>query len=77
MKTFTEIVALGNHEILSSNEACELLKISRPTLRKLANTGAIPTVRIGDKENSHRKFRLIDLVEFISKSLTSANTTTH
>jgi len=35
-------------DVLTSREACELLRISRPTLRKLINKGEISAFKIGN-----------------------------
>jgi excisionase family DNA binding protein len=73
MKPLKDLVSLGENELLSSSETCELLRISAPTLRKLANAGQIPFVKLGNKPMSHRKFRLLDIAAFVSKSLSTNN----
>jgi len=71
METLKDLVRLGDNEILSTDEVCELLRISRPTLRKLANSGQLPFVKLGNKPMSHRKFLLKNVVEYVSKSLST------
>src|SRR3984885_14767074 len=49
-----------HHLTLSTQEAADLLRISRTTLVRLLETGVIPF----DKPGSHRKVRLDDLLEY-------------
>jgi excisionase family DNA binding protein len=71
METLNDLVRLDENEILSTDEVCQLLRISRPTLRKLANSAQIPFIRIGNKPMSHRKFLLTNVLDFVSKSLST------
>lgn len=47
-------------QVLTSQQAAELLSVSRPHVVKLANTGTLPHVRVG---NRHR-FRLGDVLAY-------------
>jgi excisionase family DNA binding protein len=49
-----------HHLTLSTQEAADLLRISRTTLVRLLETGAIPF----EKPSRHRKVRLDDLLEY-------------
>ena len=44
-------------EILTREEACQLLRMSRSTLWKLAKSGKIPAYRIGTGKNSALRFK--------------------
>ena len=48
--------------VLSDEQACQLLGITRNTLRKLVEQGEIDVVRLG----RHVKFRRSDLERFVS-----------
>ena len=51
--------------LLSVQQACELLGISRPTLFRLIRQGALPIVKIGDRT----LLRPADLDALIARSL--------
>jgi len=54
--------------ILTAGEAQVLTRTSHTTLRKLAESGAIPFVTLSDKPRAHRRYRLSDLKAFLNKS---------
>jgi excisionase family DNA binding protein len=51
-------------EVLSLDEACELLGVSRPTLVKRAKLGEVPATRIGRQW----RFRRSNLLELMNGS---------
>ncbi len=54
-----------NYKLLSIEDACKMLNISRPTLYKLINSEDIPLVKIG---NDISKIQMIDILNFIRRS---------
>jgi excisionase family DNA binding protein len=60
MKAGLAVTVAPQHLTLSTQEAADLLRISRTTLVRLLETGAIPF----DKPSRHRKVRLDDLLEY-------------
>lgn len=58
------IVPVGR--LLTTQEAAELLNISRPYLIRLLDQGVIPFER-GDGQGSHRRIRFEDLMEYRAK----------
>lgn len=62
-------VTVAPHRLLlSTQEAAGLLRISRPTLVRLLETGAIPF----DKPGRHRRVRLDDLLEYRRRQRSTA-----
>jgi excisionase family DNA binding protein len=51
------------HELLTTQEAADLLRVSRPTLVKLLDDGVIPSQRPG----SHRRVSRTAVVEFMER----------
>lgn len=60
MKAGLAVTVAPHHLTLSTQEAADLLRISRTTLVRLLESGAIPF----DKPSRHRKVRLDDLLEY-------------
>lgn len=60
MKAGLAVTIAPHHLTLSTQEAADLLRISRTTLVRLLETGAIPF----EKPSRHRKVRLDDLLEY-------------
>jgi excisionase family DNA binding protein len=60
MKAGLAVTVAPHHLTLSTQEAADLLHISRTTLVRLLETGAIPF----EKPSRHRKVRLDDLLEY-------------
>jgi excisionase family DNA binding protein len=60
MKAGLAATVAPHHLTLSTQEAADLLRISRTTLVRLLETGVIPF----DKPSRHRKVRLDDLLEY-------------
>jgi excisionase family DNA binding protein len=58
------IVPVGH--LLTTQEASDLLNVSRPYLIKLLDRGDIPFER-GDEIGSHRRIRFVDLMEYKHK----------
>lgn len=60
MKAGLAVTVAPHHTTLSTQEAADLLRISRTTLVRLLEAGVIPF----DKPSRHRKVRLADLLEY-------------
>jgi len=60
MEAGLAVTVASHHLTLSTQEAADLLRISRTTLVRLLETGMIPF----DKPSRHRKVRLDDLLEY-------------
>lgn len=60
MEAGLAVTVAPHHLTLSTQEAADLLRISRTTLVRLLETGAIPF----EKPSRHRKVRLDDLLEY-------------
>ncbi|MET9064282.1 excisionase family DNA-binding protein [Streptosporangium sandarakinum] len=58
------VTVAPQHTTMSTYEAAELLGISRPTLVKLLESGAIPYQRATDRPGAHRRVRLQDVLAF-------------
>lgn len=55
---------INSYRMLSINEVCKTLSITRPTAYLLINSKAIPSYRI----NNQYKIRLVDLLDYISQN---------
>jgi len=60
MKAGLAVTVAPHHLTLSTQEAADLLRVSRTTLVRLLESGAIPF----EKPSRHRKVRLDDLLEY-------------
>ena len=60
MKAGLAVTVAPHHMMLSTQEAADLLRISRTTLVRLLETGVIPF----DKPGRHRRVRLDDILEY-------------
>jgi excisionase family DNA binding protein len=60
LKAGLAVTVAPHHLTLSTQEVADLLRISRTTLVRLLETGAIPF----EKPSRHRKVRLDDLLEY-------------
>jgi len=60
LKAGLAVTVAPHHLTLSTQEAADLLRISRTTLVRLLETGALPF----EKPSRHRKVRLDDLLEY-------------
>lgn len=60
MRAGLAVTVAPHHLTLSTQEAADLLQVSRTTLVRLLETGVIPF----DKPNRHRKVRLDDLLRY-------------
>jgi excisionase family DNA binding protein len=57
---FISISIVPINKELSTQEAADILNVSRPFLVKLLESGVIPFVKVG----THRRIRFIDLMEY-------------
>jgi excisionase family DNA binding protein len=68
MKAGLAVTVAPHHLTLSTQEAADLLRISRTTLVRLLETGAIPF----ERPSRHRKVRLDDLLEYRKRQRSQA-----
>ena len=68
MRAGLAVTIAPHHMLLSTQEAADLLRISRTTLVRLLETGAIPF----EKPNRHRRVRLDDLLEYRRRQRSAA-----
>ena len=55
-------------EILTSREACELLKIGRTKLWELTKTSVIPAYRVGTGKTSSLRYKRSELLEWLERN---------
>ena len=55
----------GRDEILTSREACELLKIGRTKLWELTRTSLIPAYRLGSGKRSGLRYKRSELLAWL------------
>jgi len=58
----------GDDEILTSREACQLLKIGRTKLWQLTRSNVIPAYRIGDSRTARLRYRRSELLAFLDQN---------
>jgi excisionase family DNA binding protein len=58
-------MANNNDEILTGQEARDLLKISRSTLWKLTKENEIPAYRVGNGKTSDLRYKRSELLEWL------------
>ncbi len=58
----------NDEEILTGQEARDLLKISRSTLWKLTRDSEIPAYRAGTGKNSKLRYKRSELVKWLEKN---------
>jgi excisionase family DNA binding protein len=68
MQAGLAVTVAPHHLLLSTQEAADLLRISRTTLVRLLETGAIPF----EKPSRHRRVRLNDLLEYRRRQRSAA-----
>jgi excisionase family DNA binding protein len=68
MKAGLAVTVTPHHRTLSTQEAADLLRISRTTMVRLLEAGVIPF----DKPGRHRKVRLDDLLEYRKRQRSQA-----
>jgi excisionase family DNA binding protein len=68
MKAGLAVTVAPHQLLLSTQEAADLLRVSRTTLVRLLETGAIPF----EKPSRHRKVRLDDLLEYRRRQRSAA-----
>lgn len=57
----------SEEEFLTVDEACKLLRISKPTLYKLMGEGKIESSQMGTSRRSRRLFNKLELLQSIKK----------
>ncbi|GAB4345982.1 MAG: hypothetical protein Kow0099_26810 [Candidatus Abyssubacteria bacterium] len=62
----------NNDEILTGQEARDLLKISRSTLWKLTREHQIPAYRVGNGKNSNLRYKRSELLEWLEQNRVGA-----
>jgi excisionase family DNA binding protein len=68
MKAGLAVTVAPHHLLLSTQEAADLMRISRTTLVRLLETGTIPF----EKPSRHRRVRLDDLLEYRRRQRSAA-----
>jgi excisionase family DNA binding protein len=68
MKAGLAVTVAPHHQTLSTQEAADLLRISRTTLVRLLEAGAIPF----EQPSRHRKVRLDDLLDYRKRQRSQA-----
>lgn len=58
-------------ELLTLQEACDLLKVHPNTLRQWDNNGTLPAIRIGAKRV--RRYRKEDIINYLKSNISEDN----
>ena len=66
-------MANNNDEILTGQEARELLKISRSTLWKLTKENEIPAYRVGNGKTSDLRYKKSELLAWLNSNRVNAS----
>jgi hypothetical protein len=59
-------------EILDGNEAATFLHVSLPVLRRLGDSSALRYIQLPGSKRGHRRYRMSDLIAFISDCLSTS-----
>jgi excisionase family DNA binding protein len=65
-------MAYNEEEILTGQEARDLLKISRSTLWKLTREKQIPAYRVGNGKTSNLRYKKSELIEWLNSNRVNA-----
>lgn len=65
LSTSGSVTVVAHPEVITTQEAADLLGVSRPTVIRLLDRGEIPYFRLNHGKGSHRRLRLADVIESI------------
>ena len=64
-----EVNRINGDEILTSREACRLVKIGRTKLWSLTRSGKLPAYRVGDGRTSDLRYKRTELLGWLDANL--------